>query len=447
MAPVTNPKTTLATLALVVVTAGSARAAMSDFNGDGHPDYVLQNANTHQTAIWYLNNNVFLSGRYGWPIPAGWSLVDVADFDRDGHPDYVLQNANTHQTAIWYLNNNVFVRGAYGPTLPSGWFLGAVGDFNGDGKPDYLLYTNRGSNFLTAIWYMNNNVHVASASGPTLPDGWFLRGVADFNGDGKPDFLLYNVFSNRTAIWYLNNNVFLSGRFGPTIPAGWSVVGVADFDRDGHPDYVLENPNTHRTVIWYLNNNVFTRGAYGPTLPPRWNLVAPFAGGTAPPPHPVVNLRTEGAAGNGTTDDQAVITNAIAKAKSLGAALYAPAGTYLHSSKIVLNGVELYGDGDTTVFLASGSTARAIVLNGTASKLRSCKLDVTPIPTVRTSVGDLIGVYINRATNFVVDNVSVNHAFRCGISYPARPLLMEQLATTGSRIPWPMPSTPPAGRA
>jgi hypothetical protein len=36
------------------------RAAVIDFNGDGHPDYVLQNANTRQTAIWYLNNNVFI---------------------------------------------------------------------------------------------------------------------------------------------------------------------------------------------------------------------------------------------------------------------------------------------------------------------------------------------------------------------------------------------------
>jgi FG-GAP-like repeat len=215
-------------------------------------------------------------------VAAGSARAAISDFNGDGHPDYVLQNANTHQTAIWYLNNNVFVRGAYGPTLPTGWFLGAVGDFNGDGKPDYLLYTNRGSNFPTAIWYMDNNVHVASASGPTLPDGWMLRGVADFNGDGKPDFLLWDIFSNRTAIWYLNNNVFLSGRYGWPIPAGWSLVDVADFDRDGHPDYVLENPNTHQTAIWYLNNNVFTRGAYGPTLPPGWNLVAPFAGGTAP---------------------------------------------------------------------------------------------------------------------------------------------------------------------
>jgi len=50
-------------------------------------------------------------------------LVATADFNGDGHPDYVLYDANTGQTANWYLNNNAFVTGAYGPTLPAGWNL------------------------------------------------------------------------------------------------------------------------------------------------------------------------------------------------------------------------------------------------------------------------------------------------------------------------------------
>jgi hypothetical protein len=49
--------------------------------------------------------------------------VAAADFDREGHPDYLLYNANTGQTAIWYLNNNVFVNAALGPVLPAGWTL------------------------------------------------------------------------------------------------------------------------------------------------------------------------------------------------------------------------------------------------------------------------------------------------------------------------------------
>jgi hypothetical protein len=52
-------------------------------------------------------------------------------------------------------------------------------------------------------------------------------------------------------------------------------MGTADFNGDGKPDYLLYNPSTRRTAIWYLNNNTFIRGAYGPTLPTGWNLVAP----------------------------------------------------------------------------------------------------------------------------------------------------------------------------
>ena len=58
------------------------------------------------------------------------------------------------------------------------------------------------------------------AFGPTLPSAWALVGVGDFNGDGKPDYVFYNESSRQTAIWYLNNNVFVGGAYGPTLPGG-----------------------------------------------------------------------------------------------------------------------------------------------------------------------------------------------------------------------------------
>ena len=68
--------------------------------------------------------------------------------------------------------------------------------------------------------------------------------TADFNGDGSPDYALYNGGTRQTAIWYLNNNVLLGSAYGPTLPPGWSVAGVADFNGDGHPDYALFIPST-----------------------------------------------------------------------------------------------------------------------------------------------------------------------------------------------------------
>jgi hypothetical protein len=52
-----------------------------------------------------------------------------------------------------------------------------------------------------------------------------LIGTADFNKDGSADHVLFNSGNRETALWYLNDNVFVSGAFGPTLPAGWSLVG------------------------------------------------------------------------------------------------------------------------------------------------------------------------------------------------------------------------------
>ena len=66
-----------------------------------------------------------------------------------------------------------------------------------------------------------------------------MVGVADFNGDNKPDYLLYNASTRQTAIWYLSGPTLISGAFGPSIASGYTLIGAADFNADGKPDYVL----------------------------------------------------------------------------------------------------------------------------------------------------------------------------------------------------------------
>jgi hypothetical protein len=63
----------------------------------------LVNSTTRQTVIGYLSGVEVIGVAWGPTLPPGWPLVAAADFDREGHPDYLLYNANTGQTAIWYL--------------------------------------------------------------------------------------------------------------------------------------------------------------------------------------------------------------------------------------------------------------------------------------------------------------------------------------------------------
>ena len=237
---------------------------VSDFNRDGHRDYALFNPTTRLTAIWYLSGET-LRGAFGPSVPDGWQLRTTADFNGDGKPDYVLYNADTHQTAIWYLNywNTAIIDADFGPTLPSGWDLVGVSDFNRDGHADYALFnpTTR----LTAIWYLSGGTLLRGAFGPSVPDGWQLLTTADFNGDGKPDYVLFNATTHQTVICYLNywNTAIIDADLGPTLPSDWDLVGVSDFNRDGHGDYVLFNPTTRLTATWYLPNNANTGAANG----------------------------------------------------------------------------------------------------------------------------------------------------------------------------------------
>jgi FG-GAP-like repeat len=245
--------------------AGWNLITAADVNGNGKPDYVLYNANARQTAIWYLNNNIYVSAAYGPTLAVGWSLRGLADFNLDSHPDYALFNSSTDQTAIWYLSGPTLIGSAYGRTLPNGWELVGTADFNGDNRPDFVLYN--GGTHQTAVWYLNNNVYVSGGFGPTLPGGWVLAGVADFDGDGHTDYALFYPGSGYTAIAYLSGLTLTGAAWGPTVPSGWTLVATADFNGDGKPDYVLYSAATRQTAIWYLNNNVFVSGALGPTLP------------------------------------------------------------------------------------------------------------------------------------------------------------------------------------
>jgi len=84
----------------------------------------------------------------------------------------------------------------------------------------------------------------------------------------RPAYLLENSNTNQTTVWYLNNNVRVGSAWGPTLPNGWFLVGAADFNRDGHPDYVLQ-AGAGITAIAYLSGTTLTGAAWGPTIPPE----------------------------------------------------------------------------------------------------------------------------------------------------------------------------------
>jgi uncharacterized repeat protein (TIGR01451 family) len=207
----------------------------ADFNGDGQPDLVWQNETTGELTVWYMGGeqgNTFLGWNYLSGPVAGWTVVAVADFNGDGHPDLVWQNATTGQVTVWYMGGaqgNTFLGWNYLSGTVPGWKVVGAADFNGDGTPD-LIWQNDTARQVT-VWYMGG------AQGETFLGwnylssgvaGWTVVGAADFNGDGTPDLIWQNDTSRQVTVWYMGGaqgSTFLGWNYlsSSGVP-GWTVV-------------------------------------------------------------------------------------------------------------------------------------------------------------------------------------------------------------------------------
>jgi hypothetical protein len=246
----------------------------ADFNADLHTDWALQNPTTGQTAVWYMNGAIRLSGTVGPTAAANWKVIDADNFTQRAPADLLLSNASTGATAIWQMNGGVLRSATYGPVVPAGWSAVLARDFNRDGKADLVLFQS--STGKTVIWYLNGSQRIGSVLGPTLPAGWTLTGSGDFNRDGWPDFLLFNATLGRTVIWYLDGTKHLAASaFGPNLSSAWKLTVVEDLNSDHRPDFVLWNPSTHQSLLWFLNNNAVIGSKYGPNIWTGWEIRGP----------------------------------------------------------------------------------------------------------------------------------------------------------------------------
>ena len=138
--------------------------------------------------------------------PRGQEIISSATAAHLTRDDYVV-------TTYRGLHDHI----AKGVPLPQLWaeFLGrATGTCKGKGGPMHITHPASGLMVTTGL----------VGAGLPIANGFALHGVADFNGDGRPDFVLLSPNTRQTAIWYLNGPALLSTAYGPTIASGWTLA-------------------------------------------------------------------------------------------------------------------------------------------------------------------------------------------------------------------------------
>jgi hypothetical protein len=191
------------------------------------------------------------------------------DFNADGRPDILWHHQATGDLYLWLMSGTVASSGAWldPPRFAdTRWQIRGLADFNGDGRPDVLWHHRLTGDLY--VWLMNGPAVVSG--GDMSPRGladarWQVRGVADFSGDGRPDLLWQHQQTGELYVWILNGlgvatGAYLAPRSMPDLQ--WQIRGTADFNRDGRTDLLWHHQGTGELYAWFLNGTATAWGSY-----------------------------------------------------------------------------------------------------------------------------------------------------------------------------------------
>ena len=278
---------------------GGATYKLLDFNGNGTTDFVTLALPVGGPISWrVLGNpanpapNQALIRRFNYGLADDDSIV-VGDYVGDSKTDLaVFRNTAASAPGIFYLAQ--FPIGTGGVTLDRAvrWgdgftdIAGATGDYDGDGKVDYTVVRVSGSSL---VWYvLSSSTNTAKAitfgsltgvTGPAVFPG------ADFNGDGRDEFVYVTRNSSGNTVTYYcgdsNTGAGVVTRSFGNFNTDFNVA-PADYTGDGRADFAsVRETDPSLNAIWYILNpvtNVVTATRFGISDPAFTDLDVPVHG-------------------------------------------------------------------------------------------------------------------------------------------------------------------------
>jgi hypothetical protein len=234
---------------VVVPTGGLfpiSNTVIADFNGDGFPDIAFgSNGNPPQIAI------IFGDGHGGFSAPrvitvandtTGAAELVLLDANKDSKPDLVVNTARVASIFIhesFLLLNDGTANFSVSRLTTAGFsgeiagFVTAVADFNGDGFSDLLFGPGTSEFIMFGDGHGGTLFTSPQLSSFTTPQGF----AADIDGNQTIDLV-----SSSLSSYFPGNG---HGGFGDPLtlvfPQGSTLIAVADFNGDGKPDFVLQS--------------------------------------------------------------------------------------------------------------------------------------------------------------------------------------------------------------
>jgi RHS repeat-associated protein len=234
----------------------------TDYDGDGINDVFINSTNgnwkiySFGDADGQLNSSIILRSSGTISTLSGQVLSD--DFNGDGKAD--IWSFDDNGVKI-YTYTGLALSQIYSDTIPTKNHLFSLGDFNGDGKTDMFIYGYTTSDWSQWQVRLSNGTgfetRYISQKKSNLKNDYIRMG--DFNGDGCTDLMVmatndawsghyYYISKNQGADFYSH---FYSGAQSST-----HNYFVADFNGDGRDDYLC----TDGVSPWWSGYMIYKSG-------------------------------------------------------------------------------------------------------------------------------------------------------------------------------------------
>ncbi|MBW4473275.1 MAG: VCBS repeat-containing protein, partial [Stenomitos rutilans HA7619-LM2] len=199
---------------------------------------------------------------------SGRSSLNIAinGLSADANVQLLDRNGNTLQTSA----NSAGISEAVSQVLDANVYYIRVYQSSSGADTDYTLNLKLQNNpkidvlwrdyssGANAVWFMggtNNSSITTSTSLTSVATNWQVEGIADFNGDNRPDLVWRDYSSGANAVWFMGgtNNATLIGSTSLTsVATNWQIEGIADFNGDNRPDLVWRDYSSGANAVWFM---------------------------------------------------------------------------------------------------------------------------------------------------------------------------------------------------
>ncbi len=237
----------------VLATTGRVTgAAAGDINGDGRGDVMF----VGDDGAWiYLGDGAGGFSRFQYGATGAWDAFTLADFNGDGLVDFAGSRSGASLTVETLDVANASTTTLLAEPLAFAGSRLLPGDFDGDGHQDILVLGPSATD--GEVLLLNNADNTFSPAGSQrfapADDRTREAAVADFNHDGKLDFVQVRASTGDIVVWLNNGSGVFTADNSVRVP-GTQTIAVTDLDRDGWADLIVAGGSATDTIHVYRND-------------------------------------------------------------------------------------------------------------------------------------------------------------------------------------------------